>query len=203
LNAKNPFTVEVADLNGDGALDLVSGNQGDYTLAVFLQTEKGKFAAYSGGLLGGPETTRGPVSILAADLDGDGDNDLASANMWSHTLTIFFQTDPGEFAQEPLEIRGVSFPQAIDAADLDGDGDLDLVCGNVDPDPNADPDTLTVFHQTAPGEFVLDSSGPLGGTESTDGPGSLLVVDLDGDGDPDIVSANRSSNNITAFFGGR
>ncbi len=41
-------------------------------------------------VLGGAATTNAPVSVAAADLDGDGDQDLVSANNFGHTLTVFW-----------------------------------------------------------------------------------------------------------------
>ena len=79
--------------------------------------------------------TISPVSVAAADLDGDGDLDLVCANADSErttgSLTVFFQDPPRAFTtQEVLPLAAGSLPMSVAAADLDGDGDLDVVSAN-------------------------------------------------------------------------
>ncbi len=93
-------------------------------------------------MLGGPEITVFARSVAAADLDGDGDQDLVSANTGIHNLTVFFQGSPGSFAPAPLVLGGLgitNIPFSVAAADLDGDGDQDLISAN------ANSSNLTVF----------------------------------------------------------
>jgi hypothetical protein len=140
----------------------------------------------------------GPVSVVAADLDGDGDQDLVSSNQRSQDLTIFFQESPGSFASPPSHLSGVpplDTPGALAAADLEGDGDPDLVVvdeGSQD---------LRLFFQRTPGVFDPDPRALAPATNFD--PKSLVVNDLDGDGDQDLVSINGFTNALTVFWGGR
>jgi hypothetical protein len=62
-----PVAVAVADLNGDGKLDLATANQGASTISVLLGSGTGSFgpkADFPTGLT--------PVAVAVADLDGDG-----------------------------------------------------------------------------------------------------------------------------------
>jgi hypothetical protein len=182
-------------LDGDGDLDLASANGAEsHTLTVFFQTSPGDFNA-TPLVIGDPSVTLFPLSVTAADLDGDADLDLASAH-GDETLKVFFQIGPGVFSQEPLTLGGIgvtSLPLCITAADLDGDGDLDLASANTYSH------TLTVFFQTSRGRF---SPKPLtlGNADLTDSPVFVTAADLDGDGDVDLVSANDSSHTLTVFF---
>jgi hypothetical protein len=73
-----------------------------------------------------------PFAIVAADLDGDGDQDLAVANIASDNVTILRNNGSGKFAQPASSPVAVgNGPFAIVAADLDGDGDQDLAVANL------------------------------------------------------------------------
>ena len=149
--------------------------------------------------LGGPGTTSEPFSVATADLDGDGDQDLVSANQFGDNLTVFFQLSPGSFAAAPLALGGsatTNAPVSVAAADLDEDGDQDLVSANFDGN------NLTVFFQLSPKSFAAAPLA-LGGSATTNFPESVAAADLDGDGDQDLFSANVFGLNLTVFFGGR
>jgi hypothetical protein len=70
-----------------------------------------------------------PSSVCAADLDGDGDSDLAVANRSSNNLSILKNNGDGTFAAAVNYGVGSS-PMSVCAADLDGDGDVDLAVAN-------------------------------------------------------------------------
>ena len=71
--------ISLADLNGDGYLDIVSANQDSDTATVFLNDGKGGFGAPNGYALGyGIGTVNAVLSgFVQADLNGDGKQDLA------------------------------------------------------------------------------------------------------------------------------
>ena len=55
---------------------------------------------------------------------------------------------------------------------------------------------------SATGDFTGSSPRVLS-SEVLLAPVSVLAVDLDGDGEPDLVSGNRASARVTVFRGGR
>jgi hypothetical protein len=72
-----------------------------------------------------------PQGVAAADLDGDGDQDLAVANLFSDNVTILKNNGSGnlrETASSPIATGDA--PAKVAAVDLDGEGDQDLAVVN-------------------------------------------------------------------------
>jgi len=72
------------------------------------------------------EVGQGPASLLTADLNGDGNADIASANAKDNTLSILFGKGDGTFSA-PLSILVLAEPSSLAAGDLNGDGRPDLI----------------------------------------------------------------------------
>ncbi len=78
-----PYTVVVADVNGDGIADLVTGDAGSNSASVFLGKGDGTFAAPLS-----PSVGTNPVGIGIGDFNGDGLPDLAAANNTTSSVTV-------------------------------------------------------------------------------------------------------------------
>lgn len=123
-----PQAIVVADLNGDGKLDLAIGNYGDSTLTILLGNGDGTFTPAPGS----PVTSgKAPYAIAVGDLDGDGKLDLAVANM-DNTLSILLGNGDGTFKQA----SGSPFPagdgpSSIAVGDFNGSGRLGLAVTNL------------------------------------------------------------------------
>jgi hypothetical protein len=123
-----------------------------------------------------------PISVFCADLDGDGDLDLAVANFGSDNVSILKNNGNGTF-QSALNYSVGTNPLSLFCADLDGDGDLDLAVANT-----ASYD-VSILKNNGNGTFqsavnYWDGYGPT----------SVFCADLDGDGDLDLAVANRGGN---------
>jgi FG-GAP-like repeat len=129
----HPIPVSAVDLNGDGKLDLVVGNENASTVAILIGNGDGTFQ---------PKVTypanngvfRGPVSMVAGDFDGDGKVDLAIANQLQNSVSILLGNGDGT-VQNPLGfptagLSAADFTAGLAAGDFNGDGRPDFATAN-------------------------------------------------------------------------
>ncbi|MBN1441349.1 MAG: VCBS repeat-containing protein, partial [Planctomycetes bacterium] len=192
-----PISVLACDLNRDGRLDVVAAGHVSANLVVFYQQEAGTFAM--GVEIPLPEGPSGmsPVQVVACDLDGDGDLDLAVAGLGSPSLLTVIQTASAVFdVQAVTEGLDGSIATALAAADLDGDGRVEIVLADAyQHDPS-----VHIVRIGAQGEAAEVRTLR---SDLISAPAGILVFDLDGDGEMDIATANRASDNVTVLRGGR
>ena len=122
------------------------------------------------------------TSVFTADLDGDGDNDLAVAN-WGGTVSVFLNNGDGTFADK-VDYEAGDAPRSVFVADLDGDGDNDLTVAN----GHFRSTTVSVLMNNGDGTFAAKVTY---GTGSN--PKSIFSADLDEDGDNDLAVATKSN----------
>lgn len=183
-----PRGLALADLNGDGRADIAVAAHDDRNVNVFL--------SLGGGAVSGPTSlsvgpTLRPSDVTAADLDGDGDRDLAAATDDNDPslATTFRNLGGGAFSGATTYFLGGLNPSAIVAADFDLDGDQDLATAN---DGSANVSTIANAGNAT-------FAGPLqfGAGISPD---HMVAADLDGNGSPDLVVSNRDSNTLSVLL---
>ncbi len=185
-----PQSVAVADVNGDGKPDLIAANTTASTLTILIGDGTGRFTA----TVGSPLATASPVSFLAVgDFNGDGKTDIATVNVGSDSVSILLGNGAGGFVAatgSPFAV-GLS-PRSLAIGDLNIDGRLDIVVANYLGN------SVTVLLGDGSGGFIATNSGPVAVGAS---PASVLLLDLNGDGKPDIVTANAADNNLSLLAG--
>jgi hypothetical protein len=78
-----PYSVAVADFNGDGKADLAVACAGNNTIAILLGKGNGSFVAAAN-----PPVGKDPVYAAVADFNGDGVPDLAAASNTTSSVTV-------------------------------------------------------------------------------------------------------------------
>lgn len=166
----------MADIDGDGYLDQVSGG----TWFKNPGTKDGEWQRYeTGGIYA--------YDMQAGDLNGDGKPEIISVSEHEGTFIYFPGTKPGKKWKKIRLGDGVPggiAPYAI--ADIEGDGDMDIVRSNIwfdnlegDASKWSEHKTLRFVHYQ--GKFALSSR--------------VFTVDMDGDGDIDVVQSEANNPN--------
>jgi len=178
-----PEGVALADLDGDGDLDAaVTVDQPD-RVAILTNAGDGTLAVTASVPTGGGTS---PHAITAADMDGDGDLDLAVTLKGVDQVRVV-RNDGGVFALAASAGVGVE-PRGLAAGDLDGDGDVDLATSNRD--------------GSSASVLLNDGAGNL--TASTFGvgpdPRGVAIGRFDGDGDLDLAVSSSDARRIDLFL---
>ncbi len=187
-------SVVVVDVNGDGAPDVMIGNNGQNN--VLINNGKGYFKDETKARFGSfIDVTQ---DLTVADIDNDGDIDVLVGNEDANRILVndgkgFFEDQSSDrlaYRTSPEETR------EVDVADIDGDGDLDILYGNVQ-----------AFVENAVRQNRLlrnDGKGFFSDITDTHLPNDdnrcfgVAFLDIDSDGDADIMTGNTNG----ARFGG-
>ena len=131
-----------------------------------------------------------PSWIEAADLDGKNGPDLIVTNYLKSKLSILLNDGTGTFAPS-IAVAVPPNASSIAPADLDADGDIDLVIGN------GNSSHFAVLKNDGTGTFAAPGSAMI--VDSGNGPFSVLVVDVNADGKPDLVSSDFYDSTISVY----
>ena len=193
----NPVSEALGDIDGDGKLDLAVANFGSggsgNMVSVLRNTSSSGTLSFDTKV--DFTTDKGPNSVAIGDIDGDGKPDLVViANAYSNTVSVLRNTGTSgtvSFANK-VDFATGSYPYSLAIGDINGDGKPDLVIGN------SYSNSVSVLRNTG-------SSGTLSFATKADfttgsSPNSVAIGDIDGDGKPDLITANGGSNGFVSVF---
>jgi hypothetical protein len=142
-----PNSIVAGDFNGDGLLDVAIADQGSGEVSIMQGDGTGNFTAVNGS----PYATtsayggRGPTSLVAADFNGDGRMDIATADNSDSFVTIMLQSPPVQFS--PLSLNFSLVPEGTKSAEQT----LTITnLGNI---------TAKISSLTVSGPFQFDTAG--------------------------------------------
>jgi VCBS repeat protein len=170
---QRPRAMAAADLDGDGKGDLVVGMSRGATVLALFGNGDGTFR--NGRYFG---LAAAPTAIASADLDGDGKLDLVAL---TGGIQVLLGEGDGTFRGERAFLVSRDARRVV-VGDVDGDGQSDCVVTDADY-----LDRFTVYLGDGRGYFREGAVTSLGPAYAG---AQLALVDLNGDGKLDVVSAH-------------
>jgi hypothetical protein len=177
----NGPAIDCDDTNGDvypGAHEICDGvnNNCDHPdwPSTFTWTEWEIVPPYSDAL-----------SVFAADLDGDGDQDVVSASYNDSDTIHWYRNTAGDGSEwiEHVVSASANHVDSVHAIDVDGDNDLDVVSAS-------DGEDWIAWYENTAGDGSAWTEREI--STSAEGAVWVFATDMDGDNDADVVSASQS-----------
>ncbi len=191
LTAGNLSPTDAADMDGDGDMDLIQSIRGKF---VWYENVDGKGAFDEGKII--TDFAKTSTSVIATDIDGDGDNDVVSSASVGKVAWYENLQGKGIFGKQRIITMYADGSNSLIAEDIDNDNDMDLLWvyeqRNTTAFINHYKTIVWVENINGKGKFrthhIIDST-----LKSLS---SVTVIDLDKDGDKDVVAASPESGEI-------
>ncbi|MHB8482057.1 MAG: FG-GAP repeat domain-containing protein [Nitrospiria bacterium] len=182
----NPIFIVMADLNQDGASDLITSNSNSNNISVLLGNKDGTFKEHLMVSVG-----KKPRGITVGDFNGDKIPDMAIVNNETDDVTILLGKGDGTFSEgEKITLEQRS-PLFIESADFNQDGKIDLVVLSRF-------DHVVVYLGNGDGTFKFYKI-----FDADDTPTALVVGDFNNDHHLDLAITNNGpvKNGIEILLG--
>jgi serine/threonine protein kinase len=196
------YGLAVADLDGDGRLDIVTANGIFNTLSIFRnQSQPGVLTTNSFAARVDLPVVGEPSAVAIGDLDGDGRPELVVADFSLTTVSVLQnQSSPGlltsaSFAA-PVDFGVGPSPICVALADVDGDGRLDVVTAN---ELKPARRVSVLRNISIPGRLSTNSLAAevdFGGANLAH---ALAIGDLDGDGRLDLATGSFAGKALAVY----
>jgi hypothetical protein len=177
-NTREAYGEVMADFNNDGTLDFLVSDITNNSIDVFLSNHD--------ATLQPPLKDPGSsfVSGATADFDGDGRLDLAYPA--ANGVGVLLGKGDGTFGA-PAKFTLANSPRAVAIGDLNRDGIMDIIASSTNPGGGGA--LVSVLFGLGNGSFAPRVDYPVGYI-----PDAMAIGDLNGDGYPDVVVIEISTN---------
>ncbi len=184
-----PGSLSIADFDNDGLRDIAVTSRLERTTTFVRNLGNNAFEIVATADVG-----VGPRDEVVADVNGDGRLDVVVSSGTDNTNSGFTVVlNLGAFSMRELAFHEIGhIAHGIDARDFDGDGDRDVLIVNVGSN------SAYVMRNNGNGTFAFSPHFLSTGAGLTS-PAYCAVGELDGEGGPDIVTANIATNDIGVF----
>ena len=178
----------VADLNGDGSLDIVTANSSDNDISVMLNNGRNGFLAAPGSPFA---VAPAPYPLTIGDVNNDKHLDILSTSSQSsiRALTILIGNGRGNFMRKDVALRTAN-PWFVAIADINKDKFPDIVT------THSERSELTVLTGSNTGDFIEVDGSPFDLGNSA---WHVATTDANHDGNPDILAA--ANNGVRLMLG--
>ena len=193
---RSAYYIETADLNNDGFVDVMVPNEHDDCVTYFINPGKTIFTGYKSLPSRLVRATQIPNrrshainDVRSADFNGDGNQDLVTANLGTSKVSVFLGNGDGTFQKDTLLEAGKN-GAFLGIGDFDNDGDIDFTI------THWTEDFASVFLNLGHGKFA-----PRKDYKTGLGNYGVHVADLNHDGHLDILTANYRARSMSILIG--
>ncbi|CAF1454319.1 unnamed protein product [Adineta steineri] len=181
----SPMSLSMTDVNSDTTPDIIVALYNQYTVGVLFNFGNGTFHAqttYSTGIGSFPQCVSG------VDVNGDNKPDIIVANNGGNGVGVLFNAGNGTFLSQITYPTGSpSYPPSAAAADVNNDNKPDIVVAN------QNLGNVGVLFNFGNGTFRSQTTYSTG---NNSGPTSVVLVDVNADGQRDIIIANYNEGSV-------
>ncbi len=179
--------VKLGDMDADGDLDLVVGNEAADPGRVYINDGRANFIPgdqFTTRFTYGIEDTR---ALVLADMDRDGDLDVVAGN-WGTQDFVYLNSGKAQFTDKRAFGPQVGYTIALAVGDVDADNDLDVVTSS-----------LVTYLNDGKANFLPGQNFKPGRDLTT----SLVLADIDADRDLDLIVGHFAAQSLVYLNDGR